>query len=236
MLNPIHSKAALEVQDGIVVADLHLGIEEELKRHGINIPYQTDLIARALVDICLERKKKKLIILGDVKHAIPWQTSHVRRFFSKILEIEPGLKVGIIPGNHDGNLEFGMGEKVTIYSNRGIALNSVGLFHGHIYPGEEVMRCSTLVIGHEHPCIKLGESIFERCWLRLPFSEDGKNWKKGDGELIVMPAFNELCGCNPLSLSNEDYLSPIIKKGFLDLDKGVVYLLDGISLPLSEVV
>ncbi len=235
-LNPIHSKAALEIQDVIVVADLHLGIEEELKRHGINLPHQTDALARELVELCFESNKKKLIILGDVKHAIPWQTSHVRRFFAKIFEMAPELRVGIIPGNHDGNLELDIEERIQIYSNRGMTLNSVGLFHGHMYPSEEVTRCQTLVTGHEHPCLKLGEGIFERCWLRVPFSKKGEKWKDGKGEVVIMPAFNELCGCNSLSLSHEHYLSPLIKRDFLDLEKGIIYLLDGVSLPLREVI
>jgi len=235
-LNPIHSRPALEIQDGIVVADLHLGIEEELRRHGIIVPYQTDVLAEALSAILHERKKRKLVLLGDIKHAITWQTSHVKRFFTKISKMQPELEIGIILGNHDGNLNPDLGKNITIYGNRGLVFDSVGLFHGHIYPSEEVASCSTLVIGHEHPCIKLGEGVFERCWLRLPFSEEGKKWKKGSGELIVMPAFNELCGCNPLSLSTEHYLSPLIKRGFLDLDEGQIHLLDGVSLPLKEIL
>ena len=51
-LKPMHSRAALEIQDAIVIADLYLSTDEELKRQSINIPYQTDALAQELVELC----------------------------------------------------------------------------------------------------------------------------------------------------------------------------------------
>src|SRR2546428_822224 len=58
--------------DGIlVVADLHIGLEEELQEKGIRVPSRAEGMGRKLMDLAARRGATRLVILGDVKHLVP---------------------------------------------------------------------------------------------------------------------------------------------------------------------
>src|SRR5256885_15387018 len=93
--------------DALVVADLHIGLEEELREKGVHIPSRAEAMGQKLAEIASRRGASRIIILGDVKHLVPKMASRERRdgyaFF-------PGLPSGfravfISPGDHDRLLE-----------------------------------------------------------------------------------------------------------------------------------
>ena len=86
----------IEEEERILMAsDLHLGVEYELAKMGINIPYQTDRILGELLTIVREHKPDRLILLGDIKHGVPITSFQERReiplFFSALLEAAESL-------------------------------------------------------------------------------------------------------------------------------------------------
>ncbi|MBI4399902.1 hypothetical protein HY570_04085, partial [Candidatus Micrarchaeota archaeon] len=71
MLKFIYNKPALLYKDCLIVADVHLGVEQELIEKGIRVHSITNKIKNELISILEETKAKKLIFAGDLKHNIP---------------------------------------------------------------------------------------------------------------------------------------------------------------------
>src|SRR2546422_10219061 len=65
--------------DALVVADLHIGLEEELREKGVHIPSRAGAMGRKLAEIASRRGARRIIILGDVKHLVPKMASRERR-------------------------------------------------------------------------------------------------------------------------------------------------------------
>src|SRR5256885_8173239 len=65
--------------DALVVADLHIGLEEELREKGVHIPSRAEAMGRKLAEIASRRGASRIIILGDVKHLVPKMASRERR-------------------------------------------------------------------------------------------------------------------------------------------------------------
>ncbi|MBE0634131.1 phosphoesterase, partial [Candidatus Bathyarchaeota archaeon] len=74
----------------MMVADLHLGLEYELAKQGINIPYQWNRILEELMVLLEEHRPDRLVMLGDVKHGVPSTSFQEKReiplFFETLLE------------------------------------------------------------------------------------------------------------------------------------------------------
>jgi len=69
---PITDHLALEIEDGtraIVVGDLHVGLESELRSKGVHVPSQTYRMQREL--IALSPGHDRIILLGDLKNKVP---------------------------------------------------------------------------------------------------------------------------------------------------------------------
>jgi metallophosphoesterase superfamily enzyme len=76
---------------------------------------------------------------------------------------------------------------------------------------------------------RLGYKAFEPCWVKGKFIEDKLKEKypdSTDSEILVMPAFNPLCG--GIAANQEGITGPIGK--IMDVENAEVYLLDGSAL------
>ena len=240
-LEPIPNEPALLLTTKkriLIIADLHIGIEAELKEAGINIPSQIEKITAHLNDLCFHNKVDEVIIVGDVKHNVPLTS---RQEHYEIPSIFQGLKenvnqVHVIPGNHDGNLKNLLPKWVNFHPTKGFIYEGIGFFHGHTWPNDEVMQCKNVIIAHEHPSIQFIETLGERdsrfCWVRANFLSEPtqKRYPKSNPELIILPAFNELCGGRALNDRDNKFLSPIITNKLVDMDNAGIYLLDGTFL------
>ena len=118
-----------------------------------------------------EKAKKEnadiLICAGDV--------SVFEQNLEKILKKLDSLNkpVLIIPGNHDGGLRQIIGQtnkKIKLHPNTGAVLYGTGVFHGHAWPTEKVLKTSRVLLAHNHPHIlfvdKLGGRASYPCWIR----------------------------------------------------------------------
>ncbi len=157
----------------LVVSDVHLGWEVSLSHQGIHVPSQVPRLLEKLRKIIVETRPDRLVLLGDVKHAVAkveleeWK--YVPEFFDSLVEMIPDVQV--IPGNHDGNLEPLTPPNVKIGSSEGLAFwQTVGLFHGHAWPSPPLLGCKFLVMGHLHPVVlfkdPLGFRITRQAWVR----------------------------------------------------------------------
>src|SRR3989475_8358556 len=91
----------------LVVADLHIGIEEELQEKGIRVPSHAEVMGRKLIELADRRGATRLVILGDVKHLVPKMASRERRdVYLFFRDLAPTVREGYIAqGNPHGMLK-----------------------------------------------------------------------------------------------------------------------------------
>ena len=218
----------------LIVADLHIGIESQLREQGLHTSSQAQKMINRLLEICKKFKPAEIVLLGDIKHNIPSATIQERRDVRKFLEtIKEFGKIHIIPGNHDGFIHKLCSEEIIIHPSHGFIFENIGFVHGHRWPSEEIMQCEQIIIGHTHPTImftdRLGYKTFEPCWIKSMFLKDKLKEKYPNStcsEILVMPAFNPLCGG---IAANKDGISGPMGK-MIDIQNSQIYLVDGTSL------
>jgi putative SbcD/Mre11-related phosphoesterase len=234
-LKPISNEPALLINKKVlVVADLHIGIESELREQGINTASQTQTMTNRLIALCEKYKPKEIILLGDIKHNIPSSTIQERKDVRIFLEtIQTYGIIHIIPGNHDGNLQQISPLNIIIHPSDGFVLDNLGFVHGHRWPSKEIMQCDQIIIAHTHPTImltdRLGHKNFEPCWIKGNFLDSKLKEKypsSASPKILIMPAFNPLCG--GIATNQEGITGPIGK--IMDVKNAEIYLLDGSAL------
>jgi putative SbcD/Mre11-related phosphoesterase len=247
---PIVNEPALTVGDVLVVADLHLGIEHELSLSGINIPSQIERRIERVLRYLNETKARRVVLLGDVKHCIsktsPLERRDVPHFLRSVAERAP---VDILPGNHDGGIEYLIPRDtrfgIEIHQSKGCSINTVALVHGHTWPSVELLGCNYVIMGHNHPIVRLADQLgyvsSKPVWIRARFVEDvlRKRFSELDRfknpHIIIMPAFNELVGGISFNeASYETLLGPLFANRAILLEKAQAYLLDGTYLGTVE--
>ena len=212
-------KPALVIGKALIIADLHIGITRELYESGVSMPSQIKDMTDKIHELKKATRTKQLIILGDIKHKVPgisWQELKEVPEFLSSLEFE---KIVIVKGNHDGSIEKMIEGINKVRIRKSIVVGDYLLTHGH----RNVKTKKNIVIAHNHPHIRFrdrfGAIYTEPVWVRG--SINGR-------ELIVMPAFNELCGA---TIVNKDaLLGPIAKK----IRNAHAFLLDGTDLGLIK--
>jgi hypothetical protein len=234
-LKPVHNEPVLIINNKIlVVADLHIGIESELREQGINTASQVHIMKNHLISICEKYKPKEIFLLGDIKHNIPSSTIQERKDVKNFLEtIQTYGIIHIIPGNHDGNIQKISSPEVIIHPSDGFIVKNLGFIHGHRWPSEEIMQCKQIISAHTHPTImltdRLGYKTFEPCWIKSKFNKNKLKEKypsSTNPEILVMPAFNPLCG--GIATNQEGVTGPVGK--IIDIRNAQIYLIDGTSL------
>jgi len=225
----------------LVAADLHLGLEYELWLGGISIPSQTKKALKRLKGALASIKPDRLLLLGDVKHNVPrtsWQERKEIPSFLRSLAEE--VRLDIVPGNHDGGLADLAPSGSRVHLPSGLIIDGVGYFHGHTWPDREILKAELIVAGHIHPAVRLkdpiGSSPNRKVWARAALSMDSLRQQYGCNiftdtsapEMVIVPAFNDLCGGLPLNEPVEDERGPI--PTLAEMDDARLFLLDGTNL------
>ncbi len=244
IVSPLLNEPALVVENTfktLAIADVHLGIEWDLYYSGISIPSQVEKRKKRIINYIKKVKPDRIIFLGDLKHNVPKTSWQEKREIPEFLEeLTAFASVDIVPGNHDCEIENLIPENVAVHSMKGFVLDSVGYFHGHTWPDAELLCASYVIMSHNHPAIRLtdslGHSVSEPVWIRTHFIETAfrrqykiRNWIAP--EVIIMPAFNELCGGIPFNESmHEELLGPIFVNHAVELENARAFLLDGTDM------
>ena len=205
----ITNQLSAMVDGTLVVSDLHIGYESMLEDSGLHLPrIQTETMRDSLMDIVDRYSPDRFLILGDLKHEfsrnLAQEWSEARRILGTL---QDHGEVIIIRGNHDNYLS-------TIASKLGVELvddysaSGIHFVHGHL-PCEN----RPLVMGHEHPSVRLFDSV--GAYVKLPcflhFERE---------EVLVMPAFSPLAAGTDIT-SGTGTLSPVLEGA--DLARAKVY-------------
>lgn len=228
----------------LLIADYHAGIELGFRyRDGLHVASRADDRLSTLLDLVDEDDIDEVVIIGDLMHSIGSPAHDERAEIERLVEALPdAVTLTVVKGNHDGELEQWL-ECATVLDAPGTCRAGLALSHGHTWPPADALDAEVLVIGHEHPQVRLeddvGGAVIHRIWLRGRLRPEpianhfGIEVPPVGPELIVMPAFNELSGGTFVNLQDEDFLVPYLPEG---LAEERVYLLDGTLLgPLASV-
>ncbi|WP_336038128.1 metallophosphoesterase [Halobacterium yunchengense] len=217
----------------LVVADYHAGIEQSLRREGLEVRSRAARRREHLLGLVDETGADRVVFLGDLGHAIgtPEGAEHdeLDALFGAL-----DVPATLVVGNHDGGLADAYDLAAT--PPEGARFGDVGFAHGHTWPSPEVLAAETVCVGHEHPSVRLeddvGGSRVERAWLRgplvaAPFEAHHGRDLPIRGELAVFPAFNDLSGGTWVNVEGQGFLAPFLPEACPDAD---AYLLDGTRL------
>lgn len=220
---------AAVLADSLIIADLHLGMERQLFQRGIRIGDFTDYLIDKTLLLLRKTRCKRLVILGDTKENVVATEGEVHRYFDSIL---PHASATVCRGNHDGNIERIQG--LNVAGPEGMALHGTGLFHGHAWPSPELMRCKTIVMGHNHPQLTFfegGKKEPRPVWLFCPPHKNAIRKKYASFNpglrLVVMPSFNPLLGND---IEKTGGLGPVLRNGLFSWPDASAYSLDGARL------
>ncbi len=209
---PVINKPAMIVESYkkyLVVADLHLGKEYEYYKKGIKIPDISKEMKSEISKIIKRKDIEELILLGDVKHNLPYTSYFEKLNLPKFLDFE--IPVKIIKGNHDGNIEEIVFNEVV----KSFKIEDRVLTHGHI-----LISSNNLIMGHIHPVVEFidsnGKITRIKCFLKL----------EGPQNVIVLPSFNPVIEGVSIN-KNQDIPGPYFETKRLDIKKFDCYLLDG---------
>ncbi|WGI16899.1 metallophosphoesterase [Methanonatronarchaeum sp. AMET-Sl] len=237
-INPVPGEPAALINDILVIADLHLGVETSYRERGVMIPSQTNKNLKRITKLIKKLEPNRLLILGDFKHNVKgssWQEKdEIPPLLDKLSDLLP---ISIVPGNHDGNLKslLPRDKDIKLHSNRGTVIEDIGLVHGHTWPKPEIINSPKILTGHNHPVIQfndnLGREQRKKAWIRAPLNKKTTlnrypeiDWK--NQEIIIQPAYSNLVGSAVFNKQNK-FLGPLFNQKLINPKKMKAHLLDG---------
>ena len=237
---PTGPAVAIERREKVLaIADPHFGVEADLHRKGLHFESRSALRLERLMEIIEESDPDYLVVLGDLKHMIPYVTRQEKAEMPQILRtIRRETEFRLAPGNHDTGLEHYLmpGE---LLPASGAVIDGTGYFHGHMIPDEKLFG-HLIVCGHHHPVVNLYDDV--GCALRgtpgyLLAEVDTTAWTNVQTEsptrVLLVPAFYELAGGMDVRLIPGSKVSPIAKA--IRPETGEVFLKDGTYVaPFTE--
>jgi len=236
-LHFIESGPALLVEQDrrvLVVADLHMGIESGLERHGVHITSRSAARTERVIACIGETQPDLLLLLGDVKHNVPVTSRQEYRELPGVLQAFRDLvPIAVAPGNHDGGIGRFL-EPGELLPAEGSLIDGVGYLHGHTRPDPELFG-HLVVLGHHHPVVSLVDAVgcAARAWPAYLYAGlDGECLPTPTGadrtRLLFVPAFNEFAGGIDIGRLRESRLGPLSR--CIDERTAEVFLADGTYL------
>ncbi|MFW5928361.1 MAG: metallophosphoesterase [Thermoplasmatota archaeon] len=195
-----------EPKDVVILADLHLGLEASLKDEGFSLPrFQKDEIMDRLSTIFDKYGPETLIVNGDFKHEFG---KNRREEFYEVIDvidfIRDQCELVIIRGNHDNFLKTITEKRGVVFYEKSIVLDMITLTHGH----KEFPEYEFLVMGHEHPSIKIRDEM--GAFVKIPCFLFHRSMN-----ILILPAFSPLSEGRDM-VSARSFISDNLK----DIDVG----------------
>ena len=230
-------------KDGLlVVSDVHLGYDYQYDEVGIRFLLKDDDSVHAQItelrlyfESKLNIRVNKIAFNGDIIDDFALKSVKSRRsinmFFAKISdEFE---RVYLIRGNHDKMLDT-LILKDNCSISEYLCEGGFLLVHGDRslkdieISKEDTNDCKAIIMGHEHPVLRLTDSLHEESYKCLVIFDKvqlaGSNDSKGNnssGRVILMPAFNQ--NITGTDISNLNFMSPLLSNVDAEMSTILVY-------------
>ena len=208
----------LEHDSTIVIADLHIGLESALEADGVHIPrIQTESMKESLMRIMDRYQPQRVIILGDLKHEFSRNVGQELAEVTSVLSLlKQTAEVSVAKGNHDNYLPA-IAFRLGIEVQDRFRIGGICMMHGHLGTDDR-----PLVIGHEHPSIRVFDEV--GAYLKLPcFLHLEKE------RILVLPAFSPLASGTDFTMKIEEKaMSPVLADA--DIASAKVYACTEIGL------
>lgn len=216
----------------LVIADPHFGVEADLHRHGLHFESRTRLRLERLTALIDESDPDYLVVLGDLKHMIPYVTRQEKVEVPAVLkEIRKRTEFRLAPGNHDTGLAEYLRDGELLPA-AGAVIDGTGYAHGHMIPDRSLFG-HLIVCGHHHPIVNIYDEV--GCALRgtpgyLLSELDISKWAdpaefRDPTRVLLMPAFYEFAGGMDVRIIPGNRISPIA--GAIRTETAEVFLNDG---------
>lgn len=207
----------------VVIADLHIGYESALEAEGIHIPrIQTKTVISSLSKLVDKYEPDRLVILGDLKHEFSRNLGQEMKDVRKVLDsVSDRVDIVLVKGNHDNYVE-NIVSRIQVPVVNHYKAAGITFVHGHLPCSER-----PLVMGHEHPSIKIVDRV--GAYLKLPCHALLRRER-----ILVLPAYSPLAsGTDLTGVDADDCLSPILKEA--DIRSSEIFACSDIGLlPLGR--
>lgn len=184
----------------LVIADLHIGYEESLRKHGVLLPRtQYKNMIRRLEWIFSKVAVERVVLNGDVKHEFGTISPQEWRDVLRLLDFfaEKKVDVIVVKGNHDPVLSP-VAKKRSIVEHKELQIGNIVIAHGDNIPS----LAPITLIGHEHPAILLREGATAEKFKCFAVT------KIRGRTIIVQPSFNTLT--SGTDIATEPLHSPLL--------------------------
>ena len=173
----------------LVISDLQLGQEEELRSYGSFVLDKELISAKERLKTVFEKSNAtRLLINGDIKH----EFSRInKQEWDALLELfsfikKQGIELILVKGNHDNMLEPII-KKANLELLEYYLEDGFLFCHGDIEPKKSLLaQANTVVIGHEHPALGIDDGV------RVETMKAFLLGKYKNKELIILPSFSEV--------------------------------------------
>ncbi len=202
-----------EPEKTVMIADLHLGYESALKENGFSFPLsQKEKILDKISSIKNRYSPENIVVLGDFKHNFgKMEDDEFHELLDVIDYLMEDASLVMLRGNHDNYLKNLTELKgVTLYQDK-MELHDMILTHGD----EMVESDGTLIMGHEHPSIKIVDEVGSS--MRFPsylYHETEK--------ILVLPAFSTFAEGRDV-VASDFFFSDILESFNIEMERFHVY-------------
>ncbi|MGM0405953.1 MAG: metallophosphoesterase [Thermoplasmatota archaeon] len=190
-----------EPKNVIILADLHLGLEASMKDEGFSLPrFQKDEILDRLSTIFDKYDPQTVIVNGDFKHEFGRNRKEELIEVVEVIDfIRDHSELIIIRGNHDNFLKTITEKRGIVFYEDFMVLDDITISHGH----KSITEHQFLIIGHEHPSIKIRDDMGAFIKISCFLYHRSKN-------ILILPAFSPLSEGRDM-ISARSFISDILK-------------------------
>lgn len=191
--------------DTLVVADVHIGLEDALRGDGLDFPLgERDILLESIEELINRYDPGRVVFNGDFLHDFTRLTRATQATVKAIIEAMGDRRTIVVMGSHDTMLNKALEGFDVEVKKRTYSCGRYVFTHGHTLDFPVNDGVEVIVIGHDHPAVDI-DLQRENCYL----------WGTGAWrglDLLVLPSFSPLTrGVAINGMVRSDFLSPILR-------------------------